>query len=210
MKKGNKDMAKVTQGTERKSAVCTKRFAYAPLTVDNGTTLTYGDVTEIEDILITTKYTPKMNNASQYASGVEVDSYVAKAGGTLEVTIVNTNTADEVALFGSKINTTTGVLENGKDDVVPDVMCIYSTMNSDGKINLYKFPKCKFTSQGETVQTTDENGVTFNSLALQANYKALINTGVDMYCVKGLDPVTDKATIDAWFETASGVIVSTE
>ena len=81
-------------------------------------------------------------------------------------------------------------------------------MTSDGKINLYKFPKCKFTSQGENVQTTDENGVTFNSLALQANYKALINTGVDMYCVKGLDPVTDKASIDAWFATASGVIVA--
>ena len=186
-------MAKVTQGTDRKSAVCTKRFAYAPLTTDNADTLTYGEVTEIKDILITTKYTPKMNSASQYASGVEVDSYVAKAGGTLDVSIVNTNSADEVAL---------------KDDVVPDVMCIYSTMTSDGKMNLYKFPKCKFTSQGETVQTTDENGVTFNSLALQANYKALINTGVDMYCVKGLDPVTDKATIDAWFATASGVIVA--
>lgn len=165
-------------------------------------------MTEIKDILITTKYTPKMNSASQYASGVEVDSYVAKAGGTLDVTIVNTNSADEVALFGAKVNTTTGVLESGKDDVVPDVMCIYSTMTSDGKINLYKFPKCKFTSQGENMQTTDENGVTFNSLALQANYKALINTGVDMYCVKGLDPVTDKTTIDAWFATASGVIVA--
>ena len=100
------------------------------------------------------------------------------------------------------------MLESGKDDVVPDVMCIYSTMTSDGKINLYKFPKCKFASQGENVQTTDENGVTFNSLALQANYKALINTGVDKYCVKGLDPVTDKASIDAWFATASGVIVA--
>lgn len=131
-----------------------------------------------------------------------------KAGGTLDVTIVNTNSADEVALFGAKVNTSTGVLESGKDDVVPDVMCIYSTMTSDGKINLYKFPKCKFTSQGENVQTTDENGVTFNSLALQANYKALINTGVDMYCVKGLDPVADKASIDAWFATASGVIVA--
>ena len=169
--------------TDRKWAVCTKRFAYAPLTTDNADTLAYGDVTEIKDILITTKYTPKMNSASQYASGVEVDSYVAKAGGTLDVTIVNTNTADEVALFGAKVNT-------------------------DGKINLYKFPKCKFTSQGENVQTTDENGVTFNSLALQANYKALINTGVDMYCVKGLDPVTDKTSIDAWFATASGIIVA--
>ena len=199
-------MAKVIQGTDRKSAVCTKRFAYAPLTTDNADTLAYGDVTEIKDILITTKYTPKMNSASQYASGVEVDSYVAKAGGTLDVTIVNTNSADEVALFGA--NTATGVLESGKDDVVPDVMCIYSTMTSDGKINLYKFPKCKFTSQGENVQTTDENGVTFNSLALQAIYKALINTGVDMYCVKGLDPVADKTSIDAWFATASGVIVA--
>lgn len=202
-------MAAITQGTERKAAVCTDRFAYAPLTTDSAETLAYGDVNEIKDILITVKYTPKMNSASQYASGVEVDSYVAKAGGTLDVTIVNTNPTDDVTLFGSKINETTGVLESGKDDVVPDVMVMYSTKTSTGKINLYKFPKCKFTSQGESAQTTDENGVTFNGLALQANYKALLNTGKDMYVVKGLDPVTDKTTIDNWFKTASGVIVPT-
>lgn len=203
-------MAAITQGTDRKAAVCTDRFAYAPLTTDNAETLAYGDVNEIKDILITTKYTPKMNSASQYASGVEVDSYVAKAGGTLDVTIVNTNPTDDVTLFGAKLNETTGVLESGKDDVVPDVMVMYSTKTSTGKINLYKFPKCKFTSQGEGAQTTDENGVTFNGLALQANYKALLNTGKDMYVVKGLDPVTDKTTIDAWFATASGVIIPAE
>lgn len=202
-------MAAITQGTERKAAVCTERFAYAPLTTDSSETLAYGDVVEIKDILITTKYTPKMNSASQYASGVEVDSYVAKAGGTLDVTIVNTNPTDDVALFGAKVNTATGVLESGKDDVVPDVMVMYSTKTSTGKINLYKFPKCKFTSQGESAQTTDENGITFNGLALQANYKALLNTGKDMYVAKGLDPETDKTTIDAWFATASGVIIPT-
>ncbi len=202
-------MAAITQGTERKAAVCTERFAYAPLTTDSSETLAYGDVVEIKDILITTKYTPKMNSASQYASGVEVDSYVAKAGGTLDVTIVNTNPTDDVTLFGAKVNTATGVLESGKDDVVPDVMVMYSTKTSTGKINLYKFPKCKFTSQGESAQTTDENGVTFNGLALQANYKALLNTGKDMYVAKGLDPVTDKTTIDDWFKTASGIIIPT-
>ena len=91
--------------------------------------------------------------------------------------------------------------------MVPDVMVMYSTKTSTGKINLYKFPKCKFTSQGESAQTTDENGVTFNGLALQANYKALLNTGKDMYVAKGLDPETDKTTIDDWFKTASGVII---
>lgn len=95
----------------------------------------------------------------------------------------------------------------GKDDALYSAgINRYCELVSE--INLYKFPKCKFTSQGENVQTTDENGVTFNSLALQANYKALINTGVDMYCVKGLDPVTDKTSIDAWFATASGIIVA--
>lgn len=203
-------MSATTQGTDRKAAVCTKRFAYAPLTTDNEDTLTYGNVTEITNILVTAKYSPKMNSASQYASGVEVDSYVAKAGGTLDIAIVNTNAADDVVLFGMNLNTTTGVLENGKDDVVPDVMVMYSTMTSNNKVNLYKFPKCKFTSQGESVSTTDENGVTFNALSLQANYKSLINTGKDMYVVKGLDPVTDKAKIDAWFATASGVIIPAE
>lgn len=201
-------MSAITQGTDRKTAVCTRRFAYAPLTIDNATTVTYGDVTEIDNALITVQPQPTYVNGSQYASGVEIDSYTAKAGGTLNITVAGLNAADEVALFGSTLNTTTGVLESGPDDVVKDVMVIYSTTNSDGKVNLYKYPKCKFSSQGETVQTTDNNGITYNATSLVATYKPLINKRKEVYTVKGLDPTTDATFIEAWFSTATGGIVA--
>ena len=46
-------------------SVSTDRFATALLIEDSGEHLTYDDVMEIESTLITTKYQPKMNSASQ-------------------------------------------------------------------------------------------------------------------------------------------------
>lgn len=194
------------QSTERRSAVTVLQLAVAPLTKDTADELSYGDVTKLEDNLITAKYTPRMNTAGQFASGVEVESYVAKNGGTLDITVRALNAMDESILFGSKIDSETGVLVSGKDDLVPDNMIIYSTRRSDGKLNLYKFPKAKFTSQGESVQTVDENGITYQSLGLQAGYKPTLNNGNDMYVVKGADPETDKQLIEEWFATALGGI----
>lgn len=197
-----------TQSTERRSAVTVLQLAVAALTKDTADELSYGDVTMLEDNLITAKYTPRMNTASQHASGVEVESYVAKNGGTLDITVRALTAMDESVLFGSKIDSETGVLVSGKDDLVPDNMIIYSTRRSDGKLNLYKFPKAKFTSQGESVQTIDENGITYQSLSLQAGYKPTLNNGKDMYVVKGADPETDKQLIADWFATALGGIQS--
>lgn len=197
-----------TQSTERRSAVTTLQFAVAPLTTDSAEKLEYGTPVILQDNLITAKYTPNMNKASQHASGVEVESYVAKNGGTLDITVRALNAADETALFGSKVDATTGVLVSNKDDIVPDNMVIYSTRRSDGKLNLYKFAKAKFTSQGESVQTIDENGITYQALSLQAGYKPTINNGNDMYVVKGADPTTDKALIEEWFSSALGGIQS--
>ena len=197
-----------TQSTERRSAVTVLQLAVAPLVKDTAEELSYGEVTALEDNLITAKYTPKMNTAGQYASGVEVESYVAKNGGTLDITVRALNAMDESVLFGSKIDSETGVLVSGKDDLVPDNMIIYSTRRSDGKLNLYKFPKAKFTSQGESVQTIDENGITYQSLGLQAGYKPTLNNGNDMYVVKGADPEADKQLIADWFATAMGGITT--
>ncbi len=200
-----------TQSTERRSAITTVKFAVAPVVTDTEEKLEYGDVITLQNTLITAKYTPKMNTASQYAGGIEVESYVAKNGGTLDITARALNSADEAALYGSKVDETTGVLVSNKDDIVPDNMVIYSTRRSDGKLNLYKFAKAKFTSQGESVQTIDENGITYQALSLQAGYKPTINNGNDMYVVKGADPTTDKALIEEWFASAlGGITVQTE
>lgn len=193
-------------------AVSTDRFATALLTEDSGTNLTYGSVEEIESDLITIKYTPKMNSASMYASGIAVESYVAKAGGTLDVTVVGLTAEEEKSYFGSTLLTdSNNLLVENKDDYVPDRMVIWSTTRSNGKKNLYKVMKAKFTSQGEEASTTDDSGVKFNGTALQADYKATINSGDIMFTLKDVDPETETgaALIAQWFATALGGIALT-
>ena len=191
-------------------AVSTDRYATALLTEDSGNHLSYESVYEVESDLITAKYTPKMNNAGMYASGIEVESYVAKAGGTLDLTVVGLSATEEKEYFGAKLLTdANNLLVENKDDYVPDRMVIYSTTRSNGKKNLYKFPKAKFTSQGEEATTSDDSGVKFNGTALQANYKATVYSGDIMFQIKDVDPDTIEgaALIDAWFGSALGGVI---
>lgn len=192
---------KITTTTDRKSPVNTRRFATAPLTSDTAEELVYGDVTEVTSTLITAKYTPKMNSAEQYASGIAVDGYVSKAGGTLDLNVVGLNADDEHNYFGSTIRAD-GVIESKSTDVVPDLMVIYSTERSDGTLNLYKFLKTKFTSQGETAETTDASGIKYTGTAMKGDYKNTLNNNKDMVLVKGIDPKTNAEFIDNWFKSA--------
>lgn len=193
-------------------SVSTKRFATALLTEDSGNALTYGDVEEIETDLVTIKYTPKMNSASMYASGIAVESYVAKSGGTLDVTVVGLTADEEASYFGASVLAgSNDLIVDNANDYVPDRAVIWSTQRSDGKINLYKIMKAKFASQGEQADTSDDSGVKFNGTALQADYKALINSGDIMFRMKKIDPDTPAgaAIIEAWFATALGGVVIT-
>lgn len=193
-------------------SVSTKRFATALLTEDSGNTLTYGEVEEIETDLVTIKYTPKMNTASMFASGIAVESYVAKSGGTLDLTVVGLTAEEEKSYFGSTVlaDKNNLVVENA-NDYVPDRMVIWSTQRSDGRINLYKIMKAKFSSQGEEASTSDDSGVKYNGTALQAEYKATIHSGDILFKEKKVNPETaeGKALIDEWFATALGGIVLT-
>ena len=193
-------------------SVSTKRFATALLTEDSGNALTYGDVEEIETDLVTIKYTPKMNSASMYASGIAVESYVAKSGGTLDVTVVGLTADEEASYFGASVLAgSNDLIVDNANDYVPDRAVIWSTQRSDGKINLYKIMKAKFASQGEQADTSDDSGVKFNGTALQADYKALINSGDIMFRMKKIDPDSPAgaAIIEAWFATALGGVVIT-
>lgn len=193
-------------------SVSTKRFATALLTEDSGNALTYGAVEEIETNLITIKYTPKMNSASMYASGIAVESYVAKSGGTLDVTVVGLTADEEASYFGASVLAgSNDLIVDNANDYVPDRAVIWSTQRSDGKINLYKIMKAKFASQGEQADTSDDSGVKFNGTALQAEYKALINSGDIMFRMKKVDPDTPAgaALIETWFATALGGVVIT-
>ena len=194
-------------------SVSTKRFATALLTEDSGTALTYGDVKEIETDLITVKYTPKMNSASMYASGIAVESYVAKSGGTVDLTVVGLTAEEEADYFGAAVLAANNdLIVDNANDYVPDRMIIWSTQRSDGKMNLYKIMKAKFSNQGEQADTSDDNGVKYTGTSLQADYKALIRSGDIMFKEKKVDPDTEAgaALISAWFETALGGIVITD
>lgn len=191
---------------ERRSAVSVLQLAYAPLAVDTKETLTYGDVVPMDNVLVSAGYTPRMNSTSQYASGQEYDSYVAKSGGTIEIQVPALNASDETGLFGCKEDEETGVVASNKGDVVPNVMVIYSTETSEGKVNLYKFPKVKFTDQGESATTKTESGITYQAQTLSGNYSALIHTGDEKFTKRSVDPNTAEGSklISDWFATATG------
>lgn len=198
-------MATITD-TSCAPAVSSDRLAFAPLTVDTGTTLTYGDVVEIEKSLISVSRTPKMNNGKMYASGQAIASYVAKAGGQLQITMPSLDNSDEVLLFGKTYDETAKTVTNNKDDYVPAVMAIYSTDRADGTKNLYKVMKVKFTEGAENIETSDDNGAKFQSIQISGDYEQLIKNGDDVITLRGIDPTTTdgKALIAAWFGSALG------
>ena len=197
-------MAKKEHG---RPPVSTDRFATAVLTEDSGANLTYAEVKEIETDLVSIKYTPKMNSSGMYASGTQVESYIAKAGGTVDVTVVGLTDEEEKDYFGATIDAN-GVVVDNKNDYVPDLAVIWSTLRSDGKMNLYKIMKTKFASQGEEANTSDDSGVKYNGTALQGEYKALINSGDFMFKRKKVDPKTGAGAslIEEWFGSALGGI----
>lgn len=190
--------------TSRAPAVSTDRLAFAPLSIDTGDTLVYGDVVEVDKALISVSKTPRMNSNKMFASGQAVASYVSKAAGQLQITMPSLDDEDEVMLFGKTIDAETGVVTNNKDDYVPAVMAIYSTDRADGTKNLYKVMKVKFAEGVETVETKDDSGAKFQSIQLSGEYENLIKNGDDVHSIKGVDPTTQADVIEAWFGTALG------
>lgn len=188
----------MTKTEERKSPISVLKYAYAPLISDTAEGVEYGAVVDMGKALISAGYTPAMNPAQQFAGGQQYDSYTSKSGGTHDVQTPGLNPDDYKNLLGYACSET-GEITSNKSDVVPYVASMYATETSDGKVNLYKFFKVKFTFSGETVTTKDDSGVTFQATTLNGQYVPLINNGDDMKMMKGLDPVSDKETIDKWF-----------
>ena len=193
-----------TTNTSRAPSVSTDRLAFAPLSVDTGDTLVYGDVVEVDKALISVSRTPRMNSSKMFASGQAVASYVAKAAGQLQITMPSLENEDEQMLFGKTLDEETKTVTNNKDDYIPAVMAIYSTDRSDGTKNLYKVMKAKFAEGVETVETKDESGAKFQSIQISGEYENLIKNGDDVIVVRGVDPVADKKIIDDWFGSALG------
>ncbi len=74
--------------TDGKSSVNVKRLVMFKQLTDSSAGTTYEDaVREFINELNSAKYTPKVQTASQYGDGNKVEDYVAKDGGTIDITI---------------------------------------------------------------------------------------------------------------------------
>ncbi|MDR0223270.1 MAG: phage tail protein [Oscillospiraceae bacterium] len=185
--------------------VNTDRVSFAALVSDTADAVTFDSTaTELSKSVVSFGYQPTMQTNDFWASGQQIDTYVAKSGGTVNLTVPVTEAILEKLLFGSQYDVASKMITSNKDDVIPYVMLSVSTKRSDGTVNLYKFPKVKFASQGESVQTSNASGVTYSSVQLNGNYSPLINNGDDMYVIKGLDvsTVEGQEIYDEWFDAS--------
>ena len=155
-----------------------------------------------ENSLASANYKPKMQTNEQYGDGVKVEAFVAKDGGDIDITVNGFDTGDGEYLFGETNKGGTSV--SSADDIVPNVCVAYYTKRTDGKLNLYKFPKTTFYPEGEDGKQQEGTTVSYGTANLKGTYMPLISTGEDSYKRYGVDPNddTDKEIIEKWFTEA--------
>lgn len=189
-----------TLNTDRKSPIGLERLVIWPMTKDDSEGITHGTASEISKILMTASDTPTIIQAYQSADNQIVDSVCAKNGGALDLSVTNLSAADRVVFYGETEDNETNI--TNKDDIVPYVAVAYMTKRTDGKVNLYKYPKVKFTEQQESFETINNNGVNFATTSLKGNYEPTLANGDARYVRRGVDPKTDSELITTWFTTA--------
>ena len=190
-----------TLNADRKSPIGLERLVIWPMTADDSEGITHGTAVEISKVLMTASDTPSIVQADQSADNQVVDSICAKNGGTLDLSVTNLNATDRVAIYGETADGETNI--TNKDDVVPYVAVAFMTRRSDGKVNLYKYPKVKFSEQQESFETIKKDGVTFAATALKGSYEPTLANGDARYVRRGVDPKTDATFVTTWFTTAA-------
>lgn len=193
--------ANTTTDKRRRSTINVARLTMWPMIEDTSKGTTYGETPHTWDnSLASVKYTPKMQTNEEYGDGIKVEAYVAKDGGDIDVTVNGFGAGDGVFLFGETDKNDTEV--SGADDIVPNVCVAYYTKRTDGKINLYKFPKTTFYPEGEDAKQQEGTTISYGTANLKGTYMPLISTKDDLYKRYGVDPVKDKALIEKWFTEA--------
>lgn len=189
--------------SEGRSIINVKKLTMWRLSADAQSGTTYESTArEFVNELNAVRYTPKVETAEQYGDGVKVEDYVAKNGGTLDITIRGYDTDDNEFLFGETKNTD-GVNISNVGDIVPYVCVAYMTERPDGKVNLYKFPKVKFMPQGEDNKQREGASINYGTASIQGTYSPLLSSGNDSYKRYAVDPAEDSAFITSWFSDAS-------
>lgn len=187
--------------TRRRSTVNVARLTMWGMTQDTSEGTTYEETAHTwENSLANVKYTPKMQTNEQYGDGIKVEAFVAKDGGEIDITVNGFSDGDGQFLFGEQ--TKKGSAVSGADDIVPNVCVAYYTKRTDGKINLYKFPKTTFYPEGEDSKQQEGTTVNYGTANLKGTYFPLISTREDSYKRYGVDPETDKELIEKWFSQA--------
>jgi len=183
------------------------RLVMWPVTADTSSGITYGDTaTAFTKKLMTKQDTPTVNTANLDACNQTVDDYVAINGGELTIGITDLDGTERTLLYGETANVSGVNVSNG-DDRPGDLCVAFMTTRSDGKVNLFKYSKTKFSPQAESAETTKKNGITYQTISLKGEYKPSIYDKNARYVQYGVDPVTDAAVVTAWFASAEGTIV---
>ena len=186
----------------RRSTVNVARLTMWKMNDDTSEGTTYEkDPYTWENSLASAKYVPKMQTNEQHGDGIKVEAFVAKDGGDIEININGFDTGDGAFLFGETDNNGTEVSNAG--DIVPNICAAYFTKRTDGKINLYKFPKVTFYPEGEDAQQQEGTTIKYGTANLKGTYMPLISTQDDKYVRYGVDPKTENALIEKWFTEAS-------
>lgn len=193
-------MATETRG---RAYINVKRLVMWGLLTDDETATTYGSEAYIfSKSLMSVKCTPSVQTAEQFGDGIKVEDYVAKDGGDLDITLTGFKSGDAAYLFG-ETKTTDDVEVSSAADIVPYKCVAYMTERSDGKVNLYKFPKAKFMPQAEDANQREGSKISFGNAQLKGTYSPLISSENDRYRRLGVDPVTDAEFITKWFTEAN-------
>lgn len=201
--------ANTTTDKRRRSTINVARLTMWKMTEDTSEKTTYEETPYTWDNSTSNvKYTPKMQTNDQYGDGIKVESQVAKDGGDIDVTVNGFGPGDGVFLFGETDENGTEV--SGADDIVPNVCVAYYTKRTDGKINLYKFPKTTFYPEGEDAKQQEGTTISYGTANLKGTYMPLISTKKDLYKRLGVDPDKDKDLIEKWFTEADYYAGDTE
>lgn len=185
----------------RRSTINVARLTMWKQTSDTSDGTTYEETPRTwENSTANVKYTPKMQTNEQYGDGIKVEAFVAKDGGEIDVTVNGFGPGDGAYLFGETNKNGTEI--SGASDIVPNVCMAYYTKRTDGKLNLYKFPKVTFYPEGEDAKQQEGSNINFTTANLKGTYMPLISTQNDCYKRYGVDPDTDKELIEKWFAQA--------
>lgn len=186
----------------RRSTINVARFTMFKMLSDTIDGTTYEETPRAWDkSLAAVKYTPKMQTNEQYGDGQKVEDFVAKDGGEINVTVNGFGAGDSEYLFGETNKNGTEI--SSANDIVPSVCVAYYTKRTDGKINLYKFPKTKFMPEGEDSKQQEGTNISYGTANLKGTYSPLISSGEDCYKRYGVDPVKDADIIEKWFTEAA-------